>query len=141
MNHATHEENTHNRARMIRYGLIIISIFVIIAVVLTATIVQKQFITQKDSLAKEQSIQATQRKESFSIWLTSLLEQGSKLINSDLFQLFSAEVARLEDRVEVLFSLGALHNILPDNTQIPKEDTALVAQLPLMQNLLREFID
>lgn len=140
MNHVIHEENAHNKARMIRYGLTIIAIFVIISIVLTATIVQRQFILQKNSLAKEQFIQSSQRKESFAIWLTSLLEQGNKLINSDLFQLFSAEVARLEDRVEVLFSLGALNTILPEKKPLTKEDNALVAQLPLMQNLLREFI-
>lgn len=134
------EQNSHNKVRMIRYGITIIVIFILVSIIVTATIAQKQFIAQKEILAKEQLVQSSQRKENFSIWLTSLLEQGGKLINSDLFKLFSAEVARLEDRVDVLFSLGALDNILPQKKSLPNDDKALVAQLPLMQNLLREFI-
>ncbi|BCS87999.1 HD domain-containing phosphohydrolase [Pseudodesulfovibrio sediminis] len=73
------------------------------------------------------------RAEVISTFLTNLSHHGDRLIKSDLFRLYAAEIADYDGDLSVLF--GSLHS--EDGGE--ENDTSLAEQLPMMENMLREF--
>ncbi|QJB57142.1 HD domain-containing phosphohydrolase [Pseudodesulfovibrio sp. zrk46] len=74
------------------------------------------------------------RAEMFQAWLKNLSRQGDRLIKSDLFRLYAAEVDNIEGDLAAIFGAVAL-----DEGEYDGEGSELAAQLPMMQNMLREF--
>ncbi len=66
-------------------------------------------------------------------WLQGLSHQGDRLIKSDLFRLYAAEVDTIEGDLAAVF--GAVS--MGDDEE--EDGSALAEQLPMMQNMLREF--
>ncbi len=71
------------------------------------------------------------RAEVFQTWLTDFAHRGDRLIKSDLFRLYAAEVGAIEGDLASLFGASAVAREEGDNE--------LAAQLPMMQNIMREF--
>jgi PAS domain S-box-containing protein len=74
------------------------------------------------------------RAEVFQAWLSELSRQGDRLIKSDLFRLYAAEVDNLSGDLSSVFGAVA---VTDGESEGDGED--LAAQLPMMQNMLREF--
>lgn len=74
------------------------------------------------------------RSEMFDAWLKNLSRQGDRLIKSDLFRLYAAEVDSIEGDLAAIFGAVAI-----DEEEFEGEGSELAAQLPMMQNMLREF--
>lgn len=71
------------------------------------------------------------RAEVFNAWLSELSQRGDRLIKSDMFRLYAAEVDTLSGDLSVIFgAAGAAEGA---------EGAELAEQLPMMQNILREF--
>lgn len=71
------------------------------------------------------------RADVFGTWLTDLTHRGDRLIKSDLFRLYASEVGSIRGDLAPLFGASA----------VAKEEggNELAAQLPMMQNIMREF--
>ncbi|MGL4722467.1 MAG: HD domain-containing phosphohydrolase [Desulfovibrionaceae bacterium] len=134
----THGKTSTLQKRMFRYGGIVVSLIMLLAGLFTYFKVQRNLSELELELQHQETIQVANKMESFSMLLNSFIEQGGKLINSDLFRLFSAEVGKLGDDIQMLITYGTLDDILSENRE--KQSNPLLEQLPLMQNLLREFI-
>ena len=67
-------------------------------------------------------------------WLSGLSRQGDRLIKSDLFRLYAAEVDSIKGDLAAIFGSVAM-----SEDEAAEEGAALAEQLPMMQNMLREF--
>ncbi|WP_207264905.1 HD domain-containing phosphohydrolase [Desulfovibrio sp. Huiquan2017] len=74
------------------------------------------------------------RSEVMTSWLENLSHQGDRLIKSDLFRLYAAEVDTYAGDLSNLFV--RLHS---DQSSESGEGATLAEQLPMMENMLREF--
>ncbi|WP_338667775.1 HD domain-containing phosphohydrolase [Pseudodesulfovibrio methanolicus] len=74
------------------------------------------------------------RTEVIASWLDNLSHQGDRLIKSDLFRLYASEVDTYAGDLSNLF--GRLHS---DQSVEGQEGMTLAEQLPMMENMLREF--
>ncbi|WP_147818642.1 HD domain-containing phosphohydrolase [Salidesulfovibrio onnuriiensis] len=70
------------------------------------------------------------RADVFEAWLSDLAHRGDRLIKSDLFRLYAAEVDGISGDLAAIFGAGG---------DVEGEGADLAAQLPMMQNILREF--
>lgn len=110
-------------------------IFIIIAAVglsLYAVIDGKEAELQY-TLEKRLELLATGKTDVISTWLTGLVNQGDRIVQSELFRLFAADVDLLEDDLSLLVT-GQLRAQKEGQVVTP-----LTAQLPMMQQLLVEF--
>ena len=87
-----------------------------------------------DSIEKRLELLAGSRAEVISTWLAGLVNQGDRIVQSELFRLFAAEVDLLGDDVSLLVT-GQLKARMQADEDAPQ----LEDQLPMMQNLLEEF--
>jgi PAS domain S-box-containing protein len=74
------------------------------------------------------------RTEVIGSWLENLSHQGDRLIKSDLFRLYASEVDTYAGDLSNLF--GKLH---AEQNVEGQEGATLAEQLPMMENMLREF--
>ncbi|WP_319468381.1 HD domain-containing phosphohydrolase [uncultured Pseudodesulfovibrio sp.] len=74
------------------------------------------------------------RVEMVKEWLRNLSHQGDRLIKSDLFRLYASEVDSIEGDLAAIFGAVAM-----EEGEIEEDGAELAAQLPMMQNMLREF--
>ncbi len=79
----------------------------------------------EDSIRKQQLLVVDGQNNVVTLWLESFVNQGNRLINADLFRLYASEVD----------SLGGDLSQLLDGS-----NTDLAEQLPMMRNLLQEFV-
>jgi PAS domain S-box-containing protein len=73
------------------------------------------------------------RTEVIASWLENLSHQGDRLIKSDLFRLYASEVDTYAGDLSNLF--GAIHS----DQAVEGDGMILADQLPMMENMLREF--
>ncbi|QGY40204.1 PAS domain-containing protein [Pseudodesulfovibrio cashew] len=89
-----------------------------------------------DHQEKRLGLLADSRARMVEAWLKNLSHQGDRLIKSDLFRLYAAEVDSVEGDLAGIFGAAATDG---GDGDLPGVD--LAAQLPMMQNMLREFSD
>jgi len=87
-----------------------------------------------DNQEKRLGLLAHGRVEMVKEWLRNLSHQGDRLIKSDLFRLYASEVDSIEGDLAAIFGAVAM-----EEEEIEEEGAELAAQLPMMQNMLREF--
>jgi len=73
------------------------------------------------------------RTDVITTWLANLSHHGDRLIKSDLFRLYAAEIDAFDGDLSILF--GALHS----EENVEGDGAVLAEQLPMMENMLREF--
>lgn len=88
----------------------------------------------RNTLEKRLELLATGKAEVISTWLGGLASQGDRIVQSELFRLFAADVDLLGEDLSLLVT-GQLR---PVDAQASGE-SQLTAQLPMMQQLLDEF--
>jgi len=98
-----------------------------------------QSISEKDNftmqtMQKRMALLADGRAKVMETWLDGLSREGDRLIKSDLFRMFAAEVEELGDDMTAIFGVPDM-----ENSELSEDDMQIAAQLPMMQNMLREF--
>lgn len=83
---------------------------------------------------KRLNLLAHSRAEMVKAWLVNLSTQGDRLIKSDLFRLYAAEVDAIQGDLSGIFGAVGL-----SEGEYEGDGAELAAQLPMMQNMLREF--
>lgn len=83
------------------------------------------------NLEKRLGLVAHGRADVFEAWLSDLSQRGDRLIKSDLFRLYAAEVDSISGDLAAVFGAAGMME--------EGEGAELAAQLPMMQNILREF--
>lgn len=88
----------------------------------------------RHTLEKRLELLATGKTDVISTWLIGLTNQGDRIVQSELFQLFAADVDLLKDDFSLLVT-----GRLPVSEGAMGNTAQLTAQLPMMQQLLDEF--
>lgn len=144
------------RSRLLWFGIVVLGVTVAAATVGAYWNITDARHKLETDIAQRQAVLTLARVESVNLWLDSMTEQGARLINADLFRLFASEVNQLEGDVGLLLNKpGQGTDKAPQPAQpgkngdktgkpAPRADdddiSQLAAQLPLMRNLLREFV-
>lgn len=120
----------------VKIGVVLAFVLVISAAIL---VLASRAVTNKhseglESQEKRLILLSHSRVEMVSAWLTNLSKQGDRLIKSDLFRLYASEVDAVKGDLSSIFGAVSTGDMDPD-----AEGAALAAQLPMMQNMLREF--
>ncbi|WP_419786993.1 HD domain-containing phosphohydrolase [Pseudodesulfovibrio sp.] len=120
----------------VKIGVVLAVVLVISAGILTlaSRAVSNRQAESLENQEKRLGLLAHSRVEMVSAWLTNLSKQGDRLIKSELFRLYASEVNDLKGDLTAIF--GA---VSPEDVDAGNEGAALAAQLPMMQNMLREF--
>jgi len=122
------------KKRLLRLGLWIMLLAIALAIFLINWGVENKQQELETSLQKRLEVLAKGRVDVISVWLSSLAEQGNRITHSDLFRLYAAEIDLIEEDLSLLLTAP-----LSSRNENGEEIQQLSAQLPLMENLLREF--
>lgn len=135
-----HDHASRNlTARRGRTKALVLSIVVlgIVAAVVSACvllIVKNKEDELEAALEKRLELLAGSRAEVISTWLSGLVSQGDRIVASDLFKLFAAQIDLLGEDVSSLVT-----STLPGRDAVDPEVAQLTEQLSMMQKLLDEF--
>jgi PAS domain S-box-containing protein len=88
----------------------------------------------ESNLQKRLELMAASQAQMTEALLETAIDQANRVINSELFKLYAAEVHLVEDDVSLLVS-----GPLPGQSVADEGVAQLAAQLPMMQSLLVEF--
>ncbi|MBG0789672.1 MAG: PAS domain-containing protein [Desulfovibrionaceae bacterium] len=86
-----------------------------------------------ENLQKRFHLLVQGRTEVIGSFLDNVAHHGDRLIKSDLFRLYATEIDGFDGDLTVLF--GAIRS----DGQVPEDGESLAEQLPMMENMLREF--
>jgi PAS domain S-box-containing protein len=88
----------------------------------------------RNRLEKRLELLAASKADVISTWMAGLVDRGDRIVQSELFRLFAADVDLLKDDLSLMIA-GRLNQ-----PEAKTESTSqLAAQLPMMQQLLDEF--
>lgn len=90
-----------------------------------------------NELSNKMALRAQTVEANASLWAGSLLENGGRITEGDLFKLFASEVNNLDSNLATIF---ASPEIYAKDTPMPDDAAQLASQLPLMRNLLVDFV-
>ncbi len=122
------------RAKTLIPGVVVIAVIVVIVAVFVQFVSKNKEGELKHSIEKRLALLAGSRAEVISTWLSGYVNQGDRIVQSDLFRLFAAEVDLLGDDVSLLVT-----GQLKSREQGAEEVSQLEEQLPMMRRLLDEF--
>ena len=88
----------------------------------------------KQDVERRLQFTAQNKASALSLWFNSMQNQANRLISADLFRLFASEVNGLGN------DLSTILNASGDSSSGIDDLSQLASQLPLMKNLLQEFI-
>lgn len=88
-------------------------------------------------LSNKMSLRVQTVEANATLWAKSLLENGGRITEGDLFKLFATEVNNLEGNSATVF---ASPEVYAKDTPMNDEASQLATQLPLMRNLLVDFV-
>jgi PAS domain S-box-containing protein len=86
------------------------------------------------NMQKRLELMADSQVHVINAMIETSIEQANRVINSELYKLYAAEVHLVEDDIALLVS-----GPLPGQEEVSNEIAQLSAQLPMMQSLLIEF--
>lgn len=127
-------QRSRMRAKTLILGVIVVAAIVAVVGVFVNFISKNKEAELKDSIEKRLELLAGSRAEVISTWLSGLVNQGDRIVQSELFRLFAAEVNLLGDDVSQLVT-GQLKSRM-DSTEGVSQ---IEEQLPMMRRLLVEF--
>jgi len=114
--------------------LAIIAVVAIVAVIWVAVALKKLETEFEANLQNRLDLMAASQVQVMDALIESAIAQANRVINSELFKLYTSEVHLIEDDVSLLVS-----GPLPGQGEFSDEIAQLSAQLPMMQSLLLEF--
>ena len=116
-------------------GLAIIAMAAVAAVVWVAWGLKGKEQEFEANMQKRLELMAASQVQVIDALFETAIEQANRVINSELYKLYAAEVHLIQDDVSLLVS-----GPLPGQGAVSDEIAQLSAQLPMMQSLLIEFI-
>lgn len=119
----------------VKIGVVLAFVLVIsVGIVLLANrAVNDKETTVLENLQKRFHLLVQGRAEVIDGFLENLAHHGDRLIKSDLFRLYAAEIDGFDGDLSVLFGT------VRDNGEVEGDGASLAEQLPMMENMLREF--
>jgi len=123
-----------SRKKTLWIGLAIIVAVVIAAIAWVAWGLKGRETEYEANLQKRLDLMAASQVQVMNVLIETAIEQANRVINSELYKLYAAEVHLIEDDVSLLVS-----GPLPGQEGINNDVAQLSAQLPMMQSLLLEF--
>ena len=123
---------TSSRSRTRIFGITVLAVLLIAvacAAVLNARRLEKEF---ENTLRQKDILLGVSRADGASAWLTGMVSQADRLIGADIFKVFASEVDQLGQDISVL--------LVPTARDKDNDGGQMAAQLPLMRNLLSEFV-
>lgn len=125
--------------RLLWFGIVIAVVLIGAIFAVAYHVVEKNRTRMEEELLTRQKIVTASRVETTDVWLEGLVEQSLRLVGSDLFQIFAAEVDSLSGGVPLLF---APQNGESDDGKKDTDDAAgqLSSRLPLMRTMLSDFV-
>jgi len=115
-------------------GLAIIAVVAIVAIAWVAWGLKGRETEFEANLQKRLDLMAASQVQVMNALIETVVEQANRVINSELYKLYAAEVHLIEDDVSLLVS-----GPLPGQGGVNDDVAQLSAQLPMMQSLLLEF--
>jgi hypothetical protein len=115
-------------------GLAIIATVAIAAIIWVAVALKTRETEFEANLQKRLDLMADSQVQVMEALIETAIEQANRVINSELYKLYAAEVHLVKDDVSLLVS-----GPLPGQGEVSDEIAQLSAQLPMMQSLLLEF--
>ncbi|MCL2123467.1 MAG: PAS domain-containing protein [Desulfovibrionaceae bacterium] len=132
MSQGSGDKMASSRSRTRAFGitvLIVLLIAVACGAVLIAQRMERDF---EAALQQKDVLLGVSRADSASAWLTGMVSQADRLIGADIFKVFASEVDQLGPDISML--------LVPTAKDKEDEGSQMAAQLPLMRNLLSEFV-
>ncbi len=115
-------------------GLASIALVAVAAVVWVAWGLKSKAQEFEANMQKRLEVMAASQVQVIDALFETAIEQANRVINSELYKLYAAEVHLIQDDVSLLVS-----GPLPGQGEVRDEIAQLSAQLPMMQSLLIEF--
>jgi len=132
MNQKSGGKMTSSRSRTLTFGITVLAVLLIAVVCAAVLIVQRMEKDFESTLQQQDVLLGVSRADAASTWLTGMASQADRLIGSDIFRVFASEVDQLGQDISVL--------MVPNAKDEEKDGNQMAAQMPLMRNLLSEFI-
>jgi PAS domain S-box-containing protein len=123
-----------SRKKAIALSIGIVSIVIVIVGLSLYGVIDDKEAEQRRTLEKRLELLATGKTEVISTWLGGLASQGDRIVQSELFRLFAADVDLLGEDLSLLVT-GQMRSSETGS----EEESPLTAQLPMMEQLLDEF--
>lgn len=115
-------------------GLVLIALVALVTIVWVAWGIKGRETEFESNLQKRLELMAGSQVQVMNSLVETVVEQADRVINSELYKLYAAEVHLIEDDVALLVS-----GPLPGQGGVNDDIAQLSAQLPMMQSLLFEF--
>ena len=125
--------------RLLWFGIFIAAVLIGVIFTIAFHSISETQKSMEDEVMQRQRTIAASRAETTDAWLDALVEQTKRLVASDLFQLFAAEVDKLPGGVPLLFTNGKDAGA-SDSSDKNGQAGQLSSQLPLMRTMLTEFV-
>ena len=122
------------KSRVLTFGLALLAVVVLTAAVVVFLNIRNRENDLEAALKQQQETFAASYVQAIKAWLGDMKERGDRLINADMFRLFASNVNDLGGNVSLLFADPG--RVSPEQRD---DFNDLYSQLPLMQNMLRDF--
>ncbi|MDR2696204.1 MAG: PAS domain-containing protein, partial [Deltaproteobacteria bacterium] len=132
MSQASGDNMTSSRSRTRTFGMTVLGVLLIAVVCATALIAQRMEKDFENALRQKDILLGVSRADSASAWLMGMVSQADRLIGADIFKVFASEVDQLGQDISVL--------LVPTAKDRTDDGSQMAAQMPLMRNLLSEFV-
>jgi PAS domain S-box-containing protein len=114
------------------FGIAVLAVLLIAVACATMLIAQRMEKDFESALRQKDILLGVNRADGASAWLTGMVSQADRLIGADIFKVFASEVDHLSVDVSALLA--------PDAKNKGDAGSQIAAQLPLMRNLLSDFV-
>jgi len=126
---------TRLNVRILQIGILVLVLISCVAFFLVALNFKDKQNELDQTTEKRTELLVGSRVEVISTWLTGLTAHGNRIIQSDVFRLYATEIDLIEEDVSILVNRH-LYQELPQGDPY----ASLSEQLPMMENLLKEFV-
>ena len=134
VNKPSMESKIEKKSRVLTFGLTLLGVAVLTAAIIVYLNVRNRESDLESALRQQEETLAAGYVQAINTWLADLKTRGDRLINADMFRLFASNVNDLGGDVSLLFADPG--RVEQDQQQ---DFNDLYSQLPLMQNMLRDF--
>lgn len=121
--------------RILQIGILVLVLISCAAFFLVALNFKDKQNELDQTIEKRTELLAGSRVEVISTWLAGLTAHGNRIIQSEIFRLYATEIDLIEGDVSILVNRH-LYQESPQGAPY----AALSEQLPMMENLLKEFV-
>ena len=134
VNKPSMETKIEKKSRVLTFGLALLAVAILTAAIIVFLNIRNRENDLENALKQQEETLAAGYVQAINTWLADLKTRGDRLINADMFRLFASSVNDLGGDVSLMFADP--DRVSPDQRS---DFNDLYSQLPLMQNMLRDF--